>query len=172
MTSTSAIIDDLSRPFPETAVGTRWELVSDAVMGGVSTGRMTSLIVSQRPAIRMQGFVSLENNGGFLQIALDLASGGRTVDASGFRGIAIDVLGDGEAYGLHLRTPDLARPWQSYRAGFVAIETWKTWQVPFVDFAPHRTGVPLDTTRLRRLGLVAIGRNFAPDLCVAGVRFY
>lgn len=172
MTPISAIIDDLSRPFPEAAVGTRWQLVSDSVMGGVSAGRMTPVVVSHRPAIRMQGTVSLENSGGFLQIALDLASGGRAVDASDFRGIAIDVLGNEEAYGLHLRTSELTRPWQSYRAGFMTKAAWTTWHVPFVDFVPHRTDMPLDTARLRRLGLVAIGRSFTADLCVAGVRYY
>lgn len=172
MTSTSAIIDDLSRPFPESAIGTRWQLMSDAVMGGVSSGRMTSAVVSGRRAIRMQGSVSLENNGGFLQIALDLAPDGGAVDASRFLGIAIEFLGDGEAYGLHLRTSDLARPWQSYRSGFVATETWTTLQVPFADFVAHRTHVPLNTARLRRLGVVAIGRTFNPDLCIGGIRFY
>ncbi len=172
MTSPSTIIDDLSRPFPESAIGTRWQLMSDTVMGGMSSGHMTSAVVSGRRAIRMQGSVSLENNGGFLQIALDLASDGGTVDASAFRGIAIEFLGDGEAYGLHLRTSDLARPWQSYRASFVARETWSTLQVPFVDFVPHRTQVSLSTARLRRLGIVAIGRKFNPDLCVGGVSFY
>jgi hypothetical protein len=168
----TAIIDDLSRPFPEAATGTRWQLMSDAVMGGVSAGSMTSAVLAGRKAIRMQGSVSLENNGGFLQIALDLAPGGESVDASAYAGIEIDVSGDGEAYGLHLRTPDLARPWQSYRAGFVAAEGWARLQLPFAGFLAHRTEAPLDTRRLRRLGIVAIGRRFQPDLFVGGVRFY
>jgi len=172
MTIPSTTIDDLSRVFPEAAIGSHWQLLSDAVMGGVSSGRMTAGVVAGRPAIRMQGRVSLENNGGFLQIALDLAPGGGVVDASGFTGVEVDVLGTGESYGLHLRTPDLTRPWQSYRAGFVAEGAWKTLQLPFAEFTPHRTGSPLDTRHLRRLGLVAIGRAFHPDLCVAGVRFY
>ncbi len=171
MTSLPAIIDDLSRPFPEATTGTCWDLLSDGVMGGVSSGRMTSTLVAGRRAIRMQGSVSLENNGGFLQIALDLAHDGGVVDASAFRGIAIDVFGDGEIYGLHLRTPDLARPWQSYRAAFLAGDEWKTLFLPFADFVAHRTDVPLDTRRLRRLGIVAIGRSFSPDVSVGGVRF-
>lgn len=172
MTSISAIIDDFSRPFPESAVGTHWQLLSDAVMGGVSSGRMTSAVVSGRAAIRMQGSVSLENNGGFLQIALDLAPGGGSVDASRFLGLEIDTLGNGEDYGLHLRTSDLTRPWQSYRAGFKAGGMWMTIQMPFAAFVPYRTDMPLDVRRLRRLGIVAIGREFSPDICVGGVRFY
>ena len=115
MTLTPITIDDLSMPFPLSSVGTRWQLVSDAVMGGVSAGSIMREVVGGRPAIRMQGDVSLENSGGFIQIALDIAPRNGTVDGSAFSGIAIDVLGNGEEYGLHLRTPELVRPWQSYR---------------------------------------------------------
>ena len=120
----------------------------------------------------MQGTVSLENNGGFIQIALDLASDGRIVDATGLSGIAIDVLGNGENYGCHLRTPDLTRPWQSYRQDFVTEPSWKEVLLPFGSFSPHRTDIPLDIARLRRLGIVAIGRAFDADLSIGGIRFY
>lgn len=172
MTSTTALIDDLSGDFPKTTAGTEWQLLSDAVMGGVSSGRMTQETVAGRKAIRMRGDVSLENNGGFLQMALDLAPGGGTVDASGFTGIAVEVWGNGEDYGLHLRSADIQRPWQSYRQGFRANAEWGQVRLPFSGFVPHRIDVPLDLRRLRRLGLVAIGRAFTADLAVGGVRFY
>ncbi len=172
MTLTPAIIDDLTRGFPEAATGTRWQMVSDAVMGGVSSGRMSKVMSSGRAAIRMQGHVSLENNGGFIQIALDLAPDGGTVDASGYTGLSLDVLGNCQEYGLHLRTPDLMRPWQSYRQSFVAEQEWNELRLPFAGFRPYRTDVPLDVRHLRRLGLVAIGREFEADLSVAGLRFY
>jgi hypothetical protein len=37
---------------------------------------------------------------------------------------------------------------------------------------PYRTDIPLDLRRLRRLGLVAIGRAFSADLAVGGLRFF
>ena len=89
MIAMAPTIDDLSGDFPDASNGARWQMLSDAVMGGVSAGQMTRTVIAQRPAIRMQGAVSLENNGGFLQIALDLAPGGAAFDASGFAGIAI-----------------------------------------------------------------------------------
>ena len=61
----------------------------------------------------MRGDVSLENNGGFVQISLDLAPDGHAVDASAWSGIEFDVFGNGEDYGVHLRTADLSQPWQS-----------------------------------------------------------
>ncbi|MFO1158484.1 MAG: CIA30 family protein [Reyranellaceae bacterium] len=70
-----------------------------------------------RPALVMRGDVRLENNGGFVQMALDLArpevSGSGTLDARGWRGLEIDIHGAPHSYSLHVRTADLERPWQS-----------------------------------------------------------
>ncbi|MEQ8585704.1 MAG: CIA30 family protein [Thalassobaculaceae bacterium] len=172
MTEPGTVIDDLSQPAPRTAVGSHWELISDGVMGGRSTGSLTRESFEGRPVLRLRGSVSLENNGGFVQIALDLAPDGGTVDASAFAGIEIEVAGNGERYGLHLRTADVTRPWQSYRQGFRATDRLRPVRLPFDGFEAHRIDTPLDVTRLRRIGLVAIGRAFEADLSVAGVRFY
>jgi len=167
----SSVVDDLSREPPVAANGSRWELLTDRVMGGVSKGTMVREVVSGRPAIRMRGEVRLENNGGFVQIALDLAPDGGVFDASGWSGLELDVFGDGEAYGVHLRTDVLARPWQSYRQSFTADAEWRTVRLPFDRFVPYRTEAPLDPRRLRRVGLIAIGRAFSPDLALGGLRF-
>ena len=97
----SSLIDDLSKPFPAAANGARWEILSDLVMGGVSAGRLTREVVDGRPAISLRGEVSLENNGGFIQMALDLDPAGAAVDARGFTGLEILVRGNDEDYGLH-----------------------------------------------------------------------
>lgn len=149
-----------------------WQLVTDVVMGGVSRGLTSKETLEGREAIRMRGNVSTENNGGFLQIALDLAPVTGLFDAGGFTGLEIDVLGNHESYGAHLRTIDITRPQQSYRQSFVATPDWQTLQLPFVQFMPHRIDVPLDVRRLRRIGLVAIGREFAADLAVARLALY
>jgi hypothetical protein len=167
---TSAIIDDLSRDMPLSAIGTRWQLFTDRVMGGVSNGAMIRETIEGRPAIRMRGDVSLENNGGFVQIALDMSPDGEAVDLSAWSGIELDVFGNGQEYGVHLRTSDLTRPWQSYRQSFRADPEWRTVQFRFQDFVPYRTDVAINTGRLRRIGLVAIGRAFSADLAVGGVR--
>lgn len=171
MLVTSAIIDDLGREPPVAAIGSNWQLVTDQVMGGVSRGTMARETIAGRAAIRMRGEVSLENNGGFIQIALDLSPDGGSVDASAWSGIELDVCGNGEQYGVHLRTDALWKPWQSYRQIFTARAKWQTVQLPFDDFVPHRTDIPLDTHRLRRIGLVAIGRAFSSDLALGGLRF-
>ena len=171
MQRTSQIIDDLGREPPLATIGTSWRVFTDRVMGGVSNGMMSREMVAGRPAIRMMGNVSLENNGGFVQISLDLDPDGKTIDASSWKGIALDVFGNGETYALHLRTADLTRPWQSYRQSFKAEPAWQTIELAFEDFAAHRTDIDLNTHRLKRLGIVAIGRPFEADVSVGGVRF-
>jgi hypothetical protein len=149
----------------------RWQLITDGVMGGVSQGHVAAETVAGRDAIRMRGRVSTENNGGFIQIALDLAVGA-PFDASCFAGITLDILGNAERYGLHLRTSDVTRPQQSWRQEFLAAPDWQTVRLPFAAFVPHRIELPLAPSRLRRIGLVAIGREFDADLSVARLALY
>lgn len=167
-----AVIDDLSAPHPRAANGAEWQLIADRVMGGVSQGTMRREIVDGRAGLRMQGTVSLENEGGFLQMALDLVPGGEPVDASDWTGMEIDTRGNHESYNLHVRTSDVTRPWQSYRQTFHPERAWQTLRLPFADFEPHRIDARLDLTALRRLGVVAIGRPFEVDIAIGGVRFY
>lgn len=148
----------------------RWEYVADTVMGGVSTGGIGAEVVQGRDAVRLTGRVSLENDGGFIQMALDLP--GDVFDAGGWTGVELEVLGNGARYDLRLRTTDLTRPWQSYRADFAAPARWTTIRIPFVGLEPHRTDAPFDPRRLRRLGVLAVGRAFDADVAVAGIRLY
>jgi len=172
MDTRSAVIDDLGREPPLSTIGTRWQLFSDRVMGGVSNGTMGREIVAGRPAICMRGDVSLENNGGFVQIAVDLMPDGKAKDASGWAGVELDVFGNGEEYNFHLRTEDLTQPWQSYRQSFRAGPQWQTIQFRFQEFAPYRTDIALDIRRLRRIGIVAIGREFSAKVCIGRLRYF
>lgn len=138
------LIDDFSKPAPFAANGARWHFSADTVMGGVSRGTMCCETVDNRPAVRMRGHVSLDNNGGFVQISLDLASDGSIVDASAFDGLEIDVLGNDEHYNLHIRTEHTVRPWQSYRQTFLAMASWQTMRLPFKSFVAHRVDNLLD----------------------------
>jgi len=165
------LIDDFADPEGLSRLGTPWRLVTDGVMGGVSAGRLSMEVIDERHALCMHGDVSLENNGGFVQVILDLATQGY-LDASSYTGIRMLVRGNGESYNLHLKSADVQRPWQSYRSSFQPDSQWREIRLPFRDFTSHRIGVPLDTTRLSRLGLVAIGRAFAAAVCLAQVAFY
>jgi hypothetical protein len=165
------LIDDFAVVGGPSRLGTPWRLVTDGVMGGVSAGGLSLAQIDGRRALCLRGEVRLENNGGFVQAALDLAPEG-DLDASAYSGIRLLVRGNGEAYNLHLKTADLRLPWQSYRSSFQTGPEWREIQLPFGGFEPHRIGVPLDTAHLRSLGLVAIGRAFAAELCVAEIGLY
>lgn len=165
-------IDDLSMPHPQASHAGRWQCISDGVMGGRSAGGISRETRAQRAAICLRGAVSLENNGGFLQMALDLRADGGVLDASAFEGIALDVCGNGEQYSVHLRTDAVSRPWQSWRQHFDTSAAWQTIRLPFVAFEAHRIDAALDVRRLRRLGIVAIGRAFTADVAVARIGFY
>ncbi|MEM7489706.1 MAG: CIA30 family protein [Pseudomonadota bacterium] len=149
-----------------------WRYVADTVMGGVSRGQSEAVVIDGRPATRLTGTVSLENDGGFLQIATDLAPETGPLDASGWTGLELDLHGNGEIYEVRVKTSDLTRPWQSYRAAVAVPPQWTTVRIPFADLERYRTDVPLDLSELRRLGLVAVGREFEADLAVAGLRLY
>lgn len=149
---------------------TPWEFISDAVMGGVSKGTLRASDIAGVEAMRLKGVVSLENNGGFLQMAFDVNNHGRTLDASCFSGIAIDVQGNDEHYDIRLRTSDLTRPWQSYRASFFARAQHETVTIPFAKFHPHKTVNVFNPQLLRRIGILAIGRVFEADISLSAVR--
>lgn len=168
----SLLIDDRSSGDARTPLGTSWRLVTDQVMGGVSSARMQITSVAGRPCLKLTGAVSLQNNGGFVQASLDLAPDGKPFDAGQFAGIELDVYGNGESYNVHLRTADTRIVWQSYRASFVAPPQWRTVRLPFSGFAPYRTSAPLDLNKLKRIGLVAIGREMQADLCLGRMTLY
>lgn len=166
------LIDDFSKKNFISAVGTSWVAVTDKVMGGISEVKIETTIVNQRRCLHLTGNVRVENNGGFIQAALNLSKDNKLFDASLFSGIRLTVYGNNENYSIHLRTLDNYRPWQSYRAHFVAKSMWHVIELPFESFKPYRLETKLDTKRLKRIGLVAIGRPFRPDLAVSNIEFY
>ena len=149
-----------------------WEYVPDAVMGGQSQGHMKHEDVQGRAATRLLGEVSLENNGGFIQMAFDFDPDGRVFDARDWQGLEVTCLGNGEEYELRLRTADLEKPWQSFRSTFIAPSEWTTQRLAFADLEPHRTDAAFRPENLRRCGLVAVGRAFHVDLAVAAIALY
>ena len=151
---------------------TNWEFVADTVMGGISSGRIANQVVDGRSATRLTGAVSLENEGGFIQMASDLKRDGLSQDASNWTGIEIDVCGKGQIYDLRIRTDDLERPWQSFRAPIRASARWTMVRLPFPVFEPHRTDKVFDPDNLRRIGIVAVGRVFQADIAVSDVRLF
>ena len=163
------LLDDFSRPDGRSALGTTWRAFTDQVMGGVSTQSVGRETVEGERALRLRGEVRLDNNGGFVQVALDL---GGPRDASAFEGLRLRVRGNGEGYAVHLRSRDTRLPWQYYEAAFTATPQWSEVELPFDDFAPQALRTPLDRRALLSVGIVGSKRAFQADVAVSRIELY
>jgi hypothetical protein len=153
-------------------------------MGGVSEGNLSREVVAGKTANVLRGSVSLANNGGFIQMATNLASLANergSVDASKYAGVELDVMSlneknGSESFNVHIKNDACPKPYTSYRATFDAPNReWATIRIPFSSFRGKGIAIedtPFDITTLARLGIVAIGREMKVQLAVAGLRFY
>ncbi|WP_172975628.1 MULTISPECIES: CIA30 family protein [unclassified Roseivivax] len=148
---------------------TRWRFFTDGVMGGVSTGQVAFLNEGGQSIARLTGEVSTANNGGFIQMRRALSD--VPADAQGIRLI---VRGNDARYYVHLRTEVMYLPWQHYRAGFVARDSWGEVRLPFAEF--NAQGAPLSRTpapeTLTALGIVAYGADYTASLDIREVALY
>jgi hypothetical protein len=143
--------------------GQAWDYVSDQVMGGQSQGHIIQQPENAGWVTCLQGLVSLENNGGFIQMQFDMSA----VDGiSEFDGVYMTWRGEAPAVAVHLKTSELRQPWQSYKNTVFPSVEWRTDYWTFAQFAPYRTGIPLDVNQIVRFGLLAIGQSGKVELCV------
>jgi len=148
----------------------RWNFVTDGVMGGVSKGQATFVNKNGASYSHMTGKVSTENNGGFIQLRMDLLNAAPQ-KASGVRLI---VRGNDQRYFVHIRTSGTMLPWQYYQAGFDVTRDWVEILLPFTDFEPSGRllrAVPRASS-LKSIGVVAFGRDHDAEIDVKEVGFY
>ncbi len=149
---------------------TRWRFFADTVMGGVSSGQVRFLQEDGRTHARMTGTVSTANNGGFIQIRMDLP----TPPPDTAQGVRLVVRGNDQRYFVHLRTAGTLLPWQYYQAGFEVARAWQEVRLPWASF--EASGAMLrDVPRagaLTSVGVVAFGRDHEADIEVREVGFY
>lgn len=141
-------------------------------MGGVSQGQHRLRVIDGRKCIHLTGEVSLENNGGFIQVALPLTGGGEPLDVSSYQGIRISVRGNNARYYIHLRSSQTQRPWQYYAAEFLATEEWRTLELPFSSFKPENLRDGLDPAKLLRIAIVGAWKEYSVDVAVSRLEFY
>ena len=112
-----------------------WYVVDDRVMGGVSSGKMG---LSPDGHGLFQGYVSLENNGGFSSIRY---AAGKT-KVTGYSKFVIALQGDGKAYQLLVKTK--TSQYYSYTAEFTTTGKWQIIDVAFSSMVPAFRGRTLD----------------------------
>jgi hypothetical protein len=172
LSSEDFLLDDFSAESGVSAIGTTWRSFTDRVMGGASDGSHQVTTIDGRRCVHLKGQVSLENQGGFVQVALSLEQNRRPFDASPYKGLRIWVRGNGETYYIHLRTRQTSRPWFYYQASFTAGEKWQEVEIPFSQFVPENFRTDLDTTRLTRVAIVAAKKAFSADVAVSRIELY
>jgi len=149
---------------------TRWRFFSDAVMGGVSSGKLVFAEEDGQSHARMTGRVSTANRGGFIQMRHDLDS----PPPEGTTGVRLVVRGNDQRYFVHLRTAGTVLPWQYYQAGFDVTRSWSEVRLPLDAFAA--SGALLRATprarSLRSIAVVAFGRDHDAEVDVREVGFY
>lgn len=111
----------------------RWQVVVDGVMGGLSTGQVDRT----DNGIVFHGDLSLENNGGFSQIRTPIERG----SLEGADGIEIEVRGDGRKYIFDARVANMRVMAGSYQHTFDTKDSeWTKIRLPFMDFKFHYFG--------------------------------
>ena len=109
----------------------KWNIVNDTVMGGRSSSRWSK----NSSALSFEGFLSLENNGGFASVRHDL----NNINLSSTDGIFIKVKGDGRKYQFRIRSQ--ASRWANYSQEFkTKKDTVQSFFLPYKDFKPSWRG--------------------------------
>ena len=149
---------------------TRWQFITDTVMGGVSTGKVEFIHEDRDDYARMTGNVSTDNNGGFIQFRIKLL---KPLPKETL-GLRLVVRGNTQRYFLHLRTAGTFLPWQYYQAGFDVSEDWVEVFLPFKAF--KASGAFLRNSprpeNLKSVGIVAFGRDHDAEVEVREVGYF
>lgn len=152
------------------ALGTQWQGFTDRVMGGRSTIRAGYRETVDGTVLSMRGVVSLQNNGGFVQVRLPLATD-RTLDASEYAGVAIEARGEPGHYYVHLRTRQSRAPWQYYAAELPVSGEWQRIVIPFTSFSRESIVRELDTSALVSIAIAGANHEFTADIDIRRVEF-
>ncbi|EAW30795.1 hypothetical protein GP2143_02689 [marine gamma proteobacterium HTCC2143] len=148
----------------------RWDYISDQVMGGVSDGSLVFDSENGNAFAHLAGKVSIDNNGGFIQLRRELDGASVALAAGAY----LKVRGNGQRYYLHLRTSRTLLPWQYYQASFQTTEQWQIIKVPLTAFSPSSSwsSKTVKPDSLRSIGIVAYGRDHIADIEIAEIGFY
>lgn len=149
---------------------TRWRFFTDGVMGGVSSGQVVFLDETGQTYARMTGKVSTANNGGFIQMRMDLTHPA----PEGSSGVRLVARGNDQRYFVHLRTGGTMLPWQYYQAGFAVTGEWTEIRLPFDSFkASGRLLRPTPRPAgLKSVAVVAFGRDHEALIDILEIGFY
>ncbi len=148
----------------------KWEFISDQVMGGVSFGEYKIISEENVSFIRLRGFVSLENNGGFIQARKKIIH----VNDKKFKGIKFKCRGNNNDYFIHIRTSFTLLPWQYYQGKFSTNNNWQEIRLNFSTFSGSGALLPknIKSKHIKSIAIVAFGKKHRVNLDVSNIAFY
>ena len=148
-----------------------WLPFSDNDMGGISEINFSERKEEEMSFYHMEGKVSTENNGGFIQIRNQLKP---SISTKEYEGIYFKVIGNDEDYSIHLRTALTMAPWQYYKFSFKTNNQWSKIKAPFNEFKKSNAYQPSDLIgqKIKSIGLVAGFKDFTADICLSEIGFY
>ncbi|MBT8220754.1 MAG: CIA30 family protein [Bacteroidia bacterium] len=135
--------------FSEDANLSGWYVVDDGVMGGLSAGQLS---ISPEGHGIFQGYVSLENNGGFSSIRYRMQP--KRVDE--YNQLIFKVKGDGKPYQIRVKSSWSQR--YSYASEIQTNGEWQTISVELSEMTPTFRGrrLNMDNYPVERLAELAI----------------
>ena len=151
-----------------------WTDFTDQVMGGKSEGSSSIMQEDEELFLRLNGNVSLKNNGGFIQSRLKLAKGLSNYDASEYDGIRLLVRGEGSGYYLFFRTSKTFFPWLYYSAPIKLTSEWQIIDIPWTVVSKGDFGNPgsFNQSKLKSIALVAYGKEFVAKVDLKQIGLY
>lgn len=143
-----------------------WRVVTDQVMGGVSNAQL----IHNTDGVHLEGDVSLENNGGFIQIQIQRPA---ELKPELFQGIYLEWRSEhAQPFDLLIKSSQLWMPWQSYRAKAMATEEWQTLFIPFQNFSPYKTQTQLRLDKISKFSVLAGGEDKFVQLSIRQFGLY
>ena len=159
----SMVIDNLND------VRANWSAISDQVMGGISVVNFYEMEEDGQKFYRLEGNVSTENNGGFIQIRREL----KNIDLSRAKSIRLYARGNNEKYFIFLRTTGTILPWQYYSHEFTVNEEYNEFIMPIKDFKKSGTllAKQVNPKKITSVAIVAYGRDHVAEIYVKDLEF-
>ena len=147
----------------------KWKFIADDVMGGVSSGSVVYEMQEGTSVAFMNGDVSTENNGGFIQFQRQL----KDVDLRHAKFIKIVAKGNNQKYFIHLRTTGTILPWQYYQSEFTVESEYQEFILPLDNFRKSGSFLSdkVKAKSIKSIGVVAFGRDHKANIYVKEISF-
>ncbi|MGC6525304.1 MAG: CIA30 family protein [Flavobacteriaceae bacterium] len=125
-----------------------WQVVDDVVMGGKSNSEIS---LNENGNGLFKGTVSIENNGGFSSIRLNV----NKIETTSNKTILLKLKGDGSVFQFRVKRSKYER--HSYTFNFNTTGNWETIEIPLTEMTPSFRGFKLDISNFNQDDIQQIG---------------